>query len=200
MAKRSRLFDDDTFEVRGYRFRVRFPPDEDHGAPWEDYDGHGIVSDWTTRSKRAGERVLSEDHNSKRYYDVAASIKIAKKDQWGPIHCAICDKSDHGPYDQQYGPHAKDHNFTAEPAGITAARAVERDYEFLRGWCNDEWHYCGVVVTLIEEDDEDSEEEESVWGIEDNADEYLTATAYELADEILSRIEVEDPDVVLSEN
>lgn len=33
--------------------RVTIEQDCDHGAPWEECDGHGEVSDWTTRDKRA---------------------------------------------------------------------------------------------------------------------------------------------------
>lgn len=179
---RQQLYDDTTFTHRGYTFKVRFPHDEDHGAPWEECDGHGPVSDWTRRAKRPGERILIEDRESRRYYDVAEALQIARRDQWNTL------------------------SIPAPAGGETprqqAARAVEADYEYLRRWCRDEWQYVGVVVCLCDDDgnaDGGEGTEASVWGIESDADDYLTETAYELADEIMARIEVEQP-AQLSEN
>jgi len=174
-GKPARLYDGDIFERAGYAFRVTFQHDPDSGPPWEHSDGHGPVSDWTTRDKAPGERILASDRHSRRYYDVVEATKIAKRDGWG---CGD-----------------KTHKHTGTRS--RAACAVEKDFEFLRRWCADEWQYCGVVVVLVEDDRDMSE---SIWGIEDDADAYLTETAYELADQIVRSIEVAAPDAVLSEN
>ena len=168
MTKQTRLYDDEQFEYRGLHFKVNFPYDEDGGEPWSNSDGHGEVSDWTTRDKRPGELVLSSDRTSKRYYDFAGAIKAALKDGW-----------DSPPY-------------KTGTKRQQAERAVKADFEFLRGWCNDEWHYVGVVVKRVDEDGEELGETESLWGVEDNDSEYLTTTAYELADEIAGRVEAYD--------
>jgi hypothetical protein len=42
---------DDTIEINGLTFRVTVERDEDMGEPWKEHDGHGVVSNWTTRSK-----------------------------------------------------------------------------------------------------------------------------------------------------
>ena len=39
------LYDDDTIEHEGLRFRVTFPYDDDATAPWDREDGHGPVSE-----------------------------------------------------------------------------------------------------------------------------------------------------------
>ena len=157
-TKQTHLYDDQIFAHHGIRFRVQFPFDEFTSAPWEDCDGHGIVSEWTTRDKAPGERVLVTDRSSRRYYDVRATLAIARRDSWGVAN---------------------------PPTGASkrqiAALAVEHDYQYLRGWCNDEWHYCGVVVTR-----EDTGEDRSIWGIEDTEGAYLAETAYELADELIA--------------
>ena len=107
--------------------RIAVERDDCAGAPWEECEGHGVVSEWTTRDKRAGERVICTDRHSKRYYDIAESMKIAKRDGWN-----------------------------AEPytgtKGERAARAVERDFEFCKGWLNDDWFYAVVTVVLLDED------------------------------------------------
>jgi len=115
--------------------------DDDTGAPWENCDGHGPVSEWTTRDKAAGERVLCSNHGRKRFYDYAAAIKLAKRDGW-----------DAQPY-------------KTGTKGEQAVRAVEHDFAFLQGWANDEWEYLGVIVTLFDADGEELAEE-SLWGIE----------------------------------
>lgn len=64
-----------------------------------------------------------------------------------------------------------------------AAAAARADYEFLRAWCNDEWSYCGVIVTAYRNRIELGRA--SLWGIESNAGEYLRDVANELLEEAL---------------
>jgi hypothetical protein len=173
-----RLYNDDTFTHKGYAFRVRFERDEHMGEPWKEHDGHGPVSEWTTRDKRPGERLLHEDHGSKRYYDAQAALRLAKKDGWG---CG-------------------DETHTHRTAGEKAACAVERDFDYLRRWCKDEWEWTGVIVEQVDEDGDPTGEKDSLWGIDGDHGGYLTTVAYELADEIVNQLEVEQPDAVLSEN
>lgn len=170
---------DETIAHRGRKFAIRYEPDSDHGAPWEEFsDSHGPVSDWTTRAKAPGERVLSADGRHKRFYDFAAAVKMARRDGWG-----VAD-----------GPRA------GESARAYAVRAVEKDFLYLQSWCRDEWHYVGVVVTLIDAAGRETADTESVWGIEDNDLGYMRETAIELADQIMAIVEVENPIAVLSEN
>lgn len=176
MGTRTRLYDGDTFEHAGRTFRVTFPYDDTGECPWEQGDGNGHVSEWTTRDKRPGERVIASDRSHKRYYDYAEAMDRAKREGWDA---------------PPYGTGTK---------GEQAARAVERDYEWMRAWCEDRWHYVGVVVALVDDDFEDDEETESVWGVGDDDMDHLVSVAYELADEIMARIEVDEPHVILSEN
>lgn len=109
----------------GYSSRVKFDYDQCSDSPWENDDGSGIVSDWTTRSKAPGELLLSEDRGSKRFYDFAGTMVIAKRDGW-----------DAEPY-------------KTGTKGEQAHRAVMANYEFIRQWCNDQWHYYFVTVELM---------------------------------------------------
>lgn len=110
--------------AHGYSLILRVEHDESADPPWDNSCLHGPVSDWTTRKKQPGERVLSADRYSKRYYDYAEAIKIAKRDGWDV---------------EPFGQGTK---------GQRAARAVEADFQFLSGWCNDEWQYLCVSVRL----------------------------------------------------
>ncbi len=161
------LHDGDNFEHEGLTFTFRTERDEDTGAPWDEHDGHGPVSDWTSRDKYPGELVLSSDrHGVKRYYDFAAAVAMAKRDGWNAP-----------PYD-----------IPGETRGQRAARAAMADYNRLRRWCSDQWEWIGVIVTC---EDLPGAPSESLWGIESDAGEYLGEVARELAGQIVSAVVAE---------
>ena len=122
----------------GCTLNVRTEYDDTMGQPWEEHDGHGPVSELTTRDKRAGERVLCTDRSSKRYYDFAEAMRIARRDGWGLT------KEKLAALERGMGRKAT--------KGEIFAAAVESDFEHLRSWCADEWHWIGVIVTLEDAD------------------------------------------------
>jgi len=140
-------------EHNGRNYTVEVNYDDAMGAPWLEHDGHGIVSEWTPSDKQPGEWVLAEDRRSKRFYDFAATMKLAKKEGWGLNDDALAK------LEQKLGRKATKGEITAE--------SVRRDFEFLRGWCNDDWHWVYVMVT-----DDETGESDSLGGIE-SGDEYL---------------------------
>src|ERR1019366_6268021 len=76
--------DGEVVEKDGLRFRIDIKPDEDTGAPWDEGDGNGIVSEWTNRAKKPGELILSSAcRGSKHYYDWAGTIVKARNEGWG---------------------------------------------------------------------------------------------------------------------
>lgn len=165
----SQTFD---FEHDGRDFRATIHADDCGDAPWERDDGHGVVSEWTTREKRPGERLLNADRHSKRFYDVQASIALARRDGWGVSPETLAEMTRvHG---------------RAPTAKEIAAAAVERDFDFLRGWCADDWSYIGVAVQPLDDDGEPfgGEFDFALWGIESNADDYIREVAAELASQV----------------
>ena len=62
---------------------VKIEYDTDYGPPWENCDGHGVVSNWEHCGEANGRWELCEDHYSRRYYDWRETLKIAKRDGWG---------------------------------------------------------------------------------------------------------------------
>ncbi len=152
-----------------FTFAVEVERDDDMEAPWDNSDGHGPVSDWTSRDKRPGELVLSASRSMKRYYNFAEACRIALRDGWG---------------------HLASKPATPETPRQKAARAARADFEYLREWCNDEWYYVGVIVTLLDEEGEKTEISESLWGLESEDEDNLRETARTLADEMAGGYDV----------
>jgi hypothetical protein len=154
-------------EIDGFTVTATVHHDDCSEAPWDREDGHGPVSDWTTSDKRPGERVLSSDGPHKRFYDIAEATRIAKRDGWGAPGVS-----------------------EGMTAGQKAAAAVEADFRALKAWCNDDWAYCGIVLTVEREGVTLTDDfAHALWGVEynypgsDNA--YLSEVAGELLSEAL---------------
>lgn len=201
MTDFSYVYDGETidFTHNGKVYTATTERDDHTGAPWEEHDGHGEVSEWTTRAKLPGELVLSGDGPSKRFYDFAGACRIARRDGWGYLpgkleykklrngwwraECKGFDKA----------VHSRDVNaaikglYQAFRETVTAkqyaALAAMADFQTLRAWCNDEWFWCGVVVR-----EKDAcnccGNTQSLWGVGSNAGAYLEDVARELAEEL----------------
>ena len=150
-----------TAEVNGLTITARIEIDDNSIPPWDNECGHGPVSGWTTRAKAPGEKVLVSDGRSRRLYDFAEAVRIAKRDGW-----------DTEPYRQ--GTKAQ-----------RAARAAEEDFRRLQRWCNGDWCYVGVVVSVSRDGEVLDNYAASLWGIESDAYDYLAEVANDLAQEAL---------------
>lgn len=200
---------DQTLQHGNGHIAVTIEPDYDYGAPWDNEDGHGPVSNWTRRDKLPGELVLyTDDRQIKLFYDYAEACRIARRDEWGVAPYSVT--SEHGAnglirltghwfdsrnrltdirtdwHDCQN--EARRELYALHRATMTAreyaALAARQDYERLRDWCNDEWCYVGVIVIATDSDGEEIASE-SLWGIESDAGDYLLETANELLAELL---------------
>jgi len=60
---------EDTREIEhnGRQYIAVIERDDCMREPWREHDGHGAVSDWTSRDKKPGELVLNEDGRDKRF-------------------------------------------------------------------------------------------------------------------------------------
>ncbi len=153
----------DIIEHNGLRYKVTIERDDFIGAPWDECDGHGPVSEWTSRAKQAGELVLAQDRGSYRYYDFAEACRIALRDGWD----------------------AKPYNTGQETKRQQAAKAARSDYEYLRRWCADDWQY--VVVTVASECSccgDFTGETASLGGVEDSDPSYIDDIVSELIKEV----------------
>lgn len=149
-------------EVNGFTFHVNIEHDIDSEAPWRSSDGHGGVRSchvWHRSkyqgTKKPGERPMNMPSNGalQFYYDWQGACKEARKEGWNAE-----------PYD----------------APNRVQRAVQADFDYLRGWVNKDWEYVHVHVTLANAPDYAN----CVGGVETFKD-YHLEFAEELAQEVL---------------
>jgi hypothetical protein len=185
--------------------------DDDYTPPWDREDGHGQVSDWRGRNyaKSPGERLLHKDRGGARFYDMAAAVAQARREHWGPSPYRLeIEAGAHGlvranvqwfrgreliaivtPW--QLG--ANDARTDAYGqlrervgAGGYAEMAAFADFERLRRWCDDQWSYVGVSVTVGFRGVQLVDDYEcALWGIESDCGEYVAEIAAELAEEAM---------------
>lgn len=161
-------FNTETIEHCDITVRIEYFYDHDMCRPWENADGHGVVrqSNQIHREyfsdKTPGERPLTwaSTRDYQYYYDWAESTRIAKRDGWG---------------------------VSDAPTGLTKNQvtqlAVQTDFDFLRGWINDDWHYVGAVCTVLDSDGEETDISDSCWGFE-TLNEYHETAGREMAESL----------------
>ena len=143
---------DDTIEHSGITVQIRYEPDYDHGAPWDEDCGHGDIRQvdcsWGRPDKRPGEVILYSHRGAYWLYDYQGAIKKAKAEGWG------CRQVDN--WGLPRPPMTKNQ---------IAAQAVKEDMDFLRGYLQGDWGYVGIIVTALNEDG-DEVGQDSCWGFE----------------------------------
>ena len=70
----------------------------------------------------------------------------------------------------------------------TGTRCSACRLQISAAWCNDQWHYCGIVVTLLDADGEPDSIKASLWGIESDGDDYHEEAIGELIFECMHEI------------
>jgi hypothetical protein len=170
---KTQYFDGETIERGGRQFRVNIEPDYDMGAPWKEHDGHGVISEMVRRDKLPGERILYSDNGCQYFYHVAATMKIAKCDGWGLSVENINSLA------RKLG--------RVPTRGEVVAEAVDRDFQHLAAWCNEQWTWCGVIVSDITGDKSAKPDYvHGVWGFESSDDHGIAECVDELVSQCLS--------------
>jgi hypothetical protein len=160
-----RINDNDIIEVSGQQFRVNFEDEYYPEYPWDNDDGCGIVrrSNKPHRDgqsdKKPGERPLNQAGSNEYqfYFDWQAAMKKAKADGWNTE-----------PYD----------------APNKTLRAVEQNFDYLRGFINGDWCYLSVTVTMVDEFGNDMDEYSDSLGMVESFRDYHISTAYDMVEEI----------------
>lgn len=154
------------FTRHGHKFIARVYFDSDMGAPWEESDGHGPVSERRDpETKRPGERPLGESDRQGyvRLYDWQEAIAMAKRDGWGWLPGELTTKQIGtvweakcpgfvalgGDINEAIRNLYASHKASMTP-GQYAAGAVQKDFDRLDGWARDLWHWVGISVSPMQ--------------------------------------------------
>lgn len=157
----------------GMTFRATLHRDDDQTPPWERSDGHGPVSEWTSRAKRPGERVLVGARSGRcLYYGFQEAVRTARRDGWGS---ALAEGT----------------------PGQRARDAAEADFDLLRRFCADLWGYVGVCVTVsIGGVELTGEYAYSLWGVESAGRDYMGEVVRDLAGEAFEAAVARAPEII----
>ena len=173
--------DNEIIELRGYRLRVQIKHDDSQGEPWKECEGYGVIKRRrsNSREKHPWERFMGDNY----IYDMRATRAKAKKDGWGLDEEALI---------------ALSARLGRVPTGKQMiAESIEKDYAFLLTWINDEWHWHGYIVTLLDADDEEMDDySDSCWGFDfwlydDTKNRYFYEQITDAAEHIVQRAEKE---------
>lgn len=162
-------YERETIERDGLLFRVYTDYDDCSDAPWENdciYDG--VVSDW----------------RSNGYYG---------EPRKAPHERILCrDRHSFRTFDvRRFIALAVSHGCTPQQAH----EQLEPCFQRLRLWCEDYWHYIGVIVECwtVDEDGDPQEMiyDDSIWGIESDDDGYIKETYTDMIDGMLHQYHAE---------
>ena len=190
----SNTYNTETREIDGRKYRIAWQYDDTFGRPEDESDGHGVCADINFDPKTFGEghdpedgeldmegvvrhqmmRVLSRADRRGGYwrvYDVWETMKVAKADGWRDLKWEA------------------EHPNATEEERLMAA--VDADFNYLQGWYDDDWHWCGITVILLDEEGDPTEDEASLWGLCSDDDECQEEVIKELVGEIQRQVKRE---------
>lgn len=161
------------FEHAGLKFRCELSQDYDHGKPWEEFDGIGIVREvyatYGRPEKKAGEVVIHSDGRYYWLYDIKSTTEKAKSEHWG---------------------------VSGDTSGLTnkqiTALAVRRDMEYCRDHLTGNRWFSVMEVYQIDDDGDKVGESQYLGGIDTGHsaadDAYMRDEAANLASEIAHEV------------
>ena len=169
-------------EHRGLKFKVYAEKDHYGGCPWDD-DGVGIVRRGPPGSKTPGEIILQGNawHAlSVWLYDWAGTMKKAKEEQWGLSPEAEKELAEFT--QRMYG--------RGPTAGERRRKAVQQDFDRMRGYLYDKWQYVEVYVYVVDDHGDTVESSyypfpHSVGGIEEDCSKETQCYIREVAMDII---------------
>ena len=190
----SNTYNTETREIDGREYRIDWDYDDTYGRPERESDGHGVCVDINFDPATFGEdhdpedgeldmeevvrhklmRVLSRAFRNGGYwrvYDVWETLKLAKADGWRDLKWEA------------------EHPNATEEEKLMAA--VDADFNYLQVWYDDDWHWCGITVILLDEEGDPTGDEASLWGLCSDDAEYHEEVIKDLVGEIQRQVKRE---------
>ena len=131
----------------GKTYNVRWYYDYDFGSPLEAHDGHGVTErmDWNPTNEEQLEQHLC-DYEPELEEETRLRLMRVLNREYTRFDSGLF-------YDVLSSLHmAKTEWGIDDP--VKAMEAVEKDFAYLKGWYDDDWHWLTVGVAPIDEDGE----------------------------------------------
>ena len=173
-----------TFEYKGRKFAIISEPDNDHGAPWDEYDGIGEIRTIRERgAKKPSEVIIHTSRFEHWVYDVKASIEKARRESWG--------LSDNALAALRAKIKPTKHRVSMEPTPREIIReSVARDMAYCRGYLNGDWGFVILGATLLDRGGNKTEFSFSIGGVQsDQSDMDNKAILEDCAHQCLAELE-----------
>ena len=139
-------------------YEVKYWYDQGHGAPDTEFDAHGhiLLLDFDPTDPEEVERV-SQGHPlyNEEFAMRAPLMRLLSEYRFGKT--------------AKWYDFVTSMNVATEEWGVSpdkAYDAAEKDYEYLRGWYNNDWYWIGITIRRADEDDPWHEIEHTVGGFE----------------------------------
>lgn len=137
----------------GLKYRARFYADHDMRAPHEEHDGHGV-----TISLPCNVRDLLDSDEGLDDLDDDTVMRL-------PLFRELY--SERGSYTYYDVLESISKAITAWGCSPEDAPAqVDKDFEYLRGWYHNEWHWMSISLTKLDEDGNETTDCTSLGGFE----------------------------------
>lgn len=167
----------------GLKYRAKFYADYDMRAPHEANDGHGVIE----HLNRSVEDIL-DDEDINLSDDLSDDLRMRL-----PLFKELYyERGNYWYYDVIKSIDRAITQWGCKPEDAQAA--VDQDFEYLRGWYQNEWHWMYVTLTKLDEDGEETTDCTSLGGFESmllDDEQELSSVLCDMAWEIESEIRAE---------
>lgn len=133
----------------GKKYRVEWIADDDMGSPLDWSDCHGVTErmDWNPTNDEQLEQHIADNEPELEEETRLRMMRVLSR----PMSCY-----DSGLYyDFMASCELARTEWGVEPEKVV--EIVEKDYAYLKGWYDDDWHWVILEVTALDEDDEPDE-------------------------------------------
>lgn len=161
----------------GLKYRAKFYADSDRESPDKEHDCHGV----THETRRSVEAILEADGLSD---DARMRLPLFRE--------LYSERGSYTYYDVIGSINRAVSEWGCKPEDAQAA--VDQDFEYLRGWYQNEWHWMYVTLTKLDEDGNETTDCTSCGGYESmllDGEQELSSVLCGMAWEIESNIRAE---------
>ena len=150
------IYHEETYTHKcGKTYNVRWYYDYDYGSPLENGDGYGVTErlDWNPTNEEQLEQHIIDNEPELEEETRLRLMRVLSRADWGKSGLY---------YDVLSSLHIAKTEWGVAPE--RCMEVVEKDYAYLKGWYDDDWHWLTCSVAPIDEDGEIMEEDREYCG------------------------------------